>query len=84
MSTIIQFPIDKVKNRKKSIQNSVLDIKNDDSCFCKNQDCGSTNIRISQGSGIHALRGDCQDCGKFFWVDKKIAERLIGGGESHE
>lgn len=84
MSPIIQFPTGKVKNRKKSIQNPVLDIKNNGSCICKNPDCQSTNIRISQGSGIHALRGDCQDCGKFFWVDKKIAERLIGGGESHE
>jgi len=73
-------PTSLVKNRKKSIQNSFLDIKNDGSCRCPK--CGSTNLRFSPGSGIHALRADCNEptCNGFRWVDKIKAEKLLEKG----
>ena len=35
--------------------------------------CNSSSIKKSPGSGSHYQRGDCKNCGKFFWIPKPCA-----------
>lgn len=71
------------KHRKKSIHQprkgySKLfgKIKSKKPLNCKNPECGSRNLRYTKGSGTHAMKATCKDCGKSYWVDKDIASEI--------